>query len=82
LIQRSNLMLQSFEKDVQVPQPVPQHPVREAHKAQVKPEKRRARPQKKISIKPAKLAKHSKTHHSHTKPLVKKIKLAGRRARR
>ena len=83
LIQRSNLLLQSFEKDVQEPQIVPQSQAQKSHKARVKQEKHAAKPQKKKpSPKPAQLAKHSKSHHSRTKPLVKKIKLAARRAHR
>jgi hypothetical protein len=79
--QRSNLLLQSFEKEVQ-----------EAHDVvePIKPAKRAVKPAqvKKPAEKPKKapeitgpLAKHSKIHHNRTKPFLKKVELPRRQAR-
>jgi hypothetical protein len=81
-IQRSNLLLQSFEKEVQEPYEVDK--AVESLKRAVKPAKAKRpaeKPRKAPKItKP--LAKHSKTHRNRTKPLLKKVELPRRRARR
>jgi hypothetical protein len=79
--QRSNLLLQSFEKKVQET-----HDVVET----AKPSKRVVKPAqvKKTAEKPKKapkitgpLAKHSKIHHNRAKPFLKKVELPRRQAR-
>ena len=85
IIQRANLLLQRFEKEVQEPQIVMEPPkLRKAHPVHaVQPsrEKHAAKPAKKTVSKPA-LAKHAQSHHKRTKPLVEKINLPRRRVRR
>jgi hypothetical protein len=85
VIQRSSLLLQRFEKEVQEPHAAAE-PIRlKAHAAlpHGKKEKHPAKPLKKAIPKRAPaLAKHAKTHRGRSKPLVKKIALQPRRARR
>jgi hypothetical protein len=85
IIQRSSLLLQHFEKEVQEPQVVFEPPVRN-EKSDQHPQpktKHAAKPQKKTAAKKAPaLAKRSKNHLSMTKPLAKKVSLPRRRARR
>jgi hypothetical protein len=83
LIQRANLLLQRFEREVQEPQ-VPLVPKpRKIHGIQPAREKHAAKPPKKVVLKQAPaLAKHAKSHHKRTKPLVEKINLPRRQARR
>jgi hypothetical protein len=83
VIQRANLLLQRFEKEVQEPLHVAVVPKpRQVAGVQHHPEKHPKRPAKKVVSKPAAtLAKHAKSHHKRTKPLVEKM-LPRRRARR
>jgi hypothetical protein len=83
VIQRSNSLLQTFEKEVQEPR----IEVRgsEAHKAPAGQTTQRKEPMKKSRKAVGKahpLAKRTKILHSRTKPLVKKVGLQRRRARR
>jgi len=76
VIQRSNLMLQGFEKEVQEPRSVIHKPEKAA-----KARKPREKPQK--ALKHARpLAKRATIHHGRVKPLVKKVDLQRRRAHR
>jgi hypothetical protein len=83
VIQRANLLLQRFEKEVQEPSHIAVAPKQQ--RAAGVPnigEKHAKKPAKKVISKPAAtLAKHAKAHHKRTKPLVEKI-LPRRRARR
>jgi hypothetical protein len=88
-IQRSNLLQQSFEKEVQAPQEVIKpaekkkqavQPAPKASSASLKDSKNQ--PSKKPSKMAGVLTNRSKTHHSQTKPLVKKVELQRRRANR
>jgi hypothetical protein len=85
VIQRSSLLLQRFEKEVQEPHAIAEpilpkarapHPPRTKEKHPVKPQK------KALSKRAPALAKRAKSHHGRSKPLVKKIALQPRRARR
>jgi hypothetical protein len=91
-IQRSNLLQQSFEKEVQTPQEVIKpaekankkrviQPIRESGGKSKSPSRKQvsAKPLSKIVSVPA---KHAKIHHSRTKPLVKNLGLQSRRAHR
>jgi len=83
ILQRSNLLLQQFEKDVQAPQVAPAE--KSDRKKPVREKKRETKSRKKSErhhplTKHA--AKHAKTHHERSKPLVDKINLRRRRARR
>jgi hypothetical protein len=91
-IQRSNLLQQSFEKEVQTPREV-MKPAEKANKNRVihptnEPAgKSKSASKKQVSVKPSSKvasvpAKHAKIHHSRTKPLVKKLGLQTRRAHR
>jgi hypothetical protein len=85
IIQRSDLLLQHFEKEVQEPQLILRPAARTVHA--VRPvrakERHRQKPQKKARPKLApSLAKSAKSRHARTKPLVKKISMARRRVRR
>jgi hypothetical protein len=83
LIQRSSLLVQRFEKEIQAPQAVPKP---ESHRIPVVlagGKKQAAKPHKKVLAKqPPALAKHAKSHRERTKPLVEKINLQRRRVRR
>jgi hypothetical protein len=85
VIQRSSLLLQQFEKEVQEPHAAAE-PTRLKARAAHTPEKKEklpAKPHRKALPKHAPaLAKHAKSHHGRSKPLVKKIALQPRRARR
>ncbi len=100
-IQRSLLLMQSFEKEIQEPPVVYNFPERKKVRAglplvEKKPvmEKKPAIARKSVvekkpaaksksTPKPAHpLSKHVKIHHSRTKPLVKKVNIPRRRARR
>jgi hypothetical protein len=81
VIQRANLLLQRFEKEVQEPLHVAVVPKRQVAGIQHHPEKPPKKPAKKVVSKPAvTLVKHAKSHHKRTKPLVEKM-LPRRRAR-
>jgi hypothetical protein len=83
IIQRSNLLLERFEKEVQEPQIAAKPKLHKTASAQPVREKQRVKPQKKAIAKKAPvLAKHAKSHHKMTKPLVDKISLRRRRAQR
>lgn len=83
VIQRSNLLLERFEKEVQEPPVAAEPKIRKAHAIPPTPEKHGTKPLKKKASKPAAtLAKHAGSHHKHAKPLVEKINLQRRRARR
>ena len=81
IIQRSNLLLRLFEKEVQEPHVEAEHPARRAQGARPDREKHATKP-KKLSQKTPAMAKHAKSHHGRTKPLVEKINLQRRRAQR
>ena len=81
LVQRSNLLLKRFEKEVQVPQVEVEHPARRAHRAPPAQEKHAAKPKKMVQ-KTSAMAKHAQSHHSRNKPLVEKINLQRRRRAR
>jgi hypothetical protein len=85
IIQRSSSVLQQFEKDVQEPQNAAKAPARKGFAAQpIQHEvKHAAKSKKKPQPKPApSLAKRAQNHRARTKPLVKKITVQRRRARR
>ncbi len=78
IIQHSNLLLERFEKEVQEP---PVETVYVVHRVPAAQSARKS--QKKIVSKKAPApAKHVKSHHGRAKPMVKKISLPRRRARR
>jgi hypothetical protein len=79
-IQRSNLLLQSFEKEVQEPEVVMVEPPKRA--AKPAPVKKSAEKPKKAPKITGPLAKHSKIRLNRAKPLLKKVELPRRRARR
>lgn len=88
LTQRAHLLLQGFEKEAQEPQ-VEAKPI--LHKAAKLPaeaksssgsSKKAGEKAKKGSKSAPLLTKHAKPHHARTKPLVKKVELPRRRARR
>jgi hypothetical protein len=84
-IQRSGLLLQQFEKEVQEPQIVLKPAAYTGRAVRPAPakEKHSQKPQKKALPKLApSLAKSAKSRRTRTKPLVKKIGLTRRRARR
>ena len=81
-IQRSHLLLQNFEKEVQEPYEIVK-PVEK--KKQVKPSshaKKTAAKPKKAAKRAGPLAKRVKMHHARTKSLVNMVGLQQRRARR
>ena len=84
IIQQSNSLLQSFEKEVQEPH----IEVLKSSKKKKVSAKKIAKPQKsarkslKIRAKARPLAKPTKILHRRSKPLVKKVRIASRRARR
>ncbi len=83
IIQRSNLLLQRFEREVQEPKAVPKPKPRKTPVAQAAKKRQAAKSQKPVLAKQAPaLAKHAKSHHKRTKPLVEKINLRRRRIRR
>jgi len=83
IIQRSNLLFQRFEKEVQEPPATPEPKSSKISAALAAKTKQAAKPHKKVLAKKAPaLAKHAKSHHERTKPPVEKIRLQRRRARR
>jgi len=85
VLQRSNLLLQRFEKEVQEPQAEPEHKPLKVHAAQApQPKSKHAikAEKKTVSKQAPALAKHAKSHHSRSKPLAEKVSLPRRRARR
>ncbi len=83
IIQRSSLLLQSFEREIQEPQQPGKIPVAtKAHAGRDRKLKEPARKAKKSINATAALAKRSKTRHHRAKPLVKKVEIQRRRARR
>jgi len=79
IVQRSNLLLQRFEKGVQAPHVEAEHLARSrTHGTHPAQEKHAAKP-KKLAQKASAVAKHAQSHHSRTKPLVEKINLQRRR---
>jgi hypothetical protein len=82
IIQRSSLLLQSFEKEIQEYQFAIISIETKARAARVKKRKAPARKTQKRTKPTAALAKRSKTHHRRAKPLVKKVEIQRRRARR
>lgn len=82
LIQRANLLLQTFEKEVQEPEIIAIIPDKKSVTPGTK-QKTNLESKKKKPLKVAHpLAKHAKTPHGRTKPLAKKVELPRRRARR
>jgi hypothetical protein len=84
-IQRSSMLLQHFEKEVQEPKVITQPSARKGYVVQpaAVTAKRQAKPQKRARPKMApSLAKRAKSRRTGTKPLVKKISLQRRRVRR
>jgi hypothetical protein len=91
-IQRSNLLQQSFEKEVQTPREIVRPAEKENKKRVIQPtpkpdgKARKASKKqalKKPSSKTARVpAKHAKIHHSRTKPMAKTLGLQRRRAHR
>jgi hypothetical protein len=83
IIQRSSLLLQRFEKEVQEPQIVVKPKLNKAHAVQHAQEKHSTMRQKKaIPKQAAAIAKRAKIHHKRAKPLVENISLQRRRVRR
>ena len=83
IIQRSNLLLQRFEKEVQEPQAPPKPKLSKAHVVQTAKQKQATKSHRKVIAKQTStLAKHAKSHRKRTKPLVEKIRLQRRRIRR
>jgi hypothetical protein len=91
-IQHSNLLQQSFEKEVQTPQEIVKPAEKENKKRAIQPthkpdEKSKIASKNQASKKPlSKIAsvpaKHAKIHHSRTKPLAKNVGLQRRHAHR
>jgi hypothetical protein len=82
-LQRSNLLLQQFEKEVQAPQAV----VAEKASRKRLVRERKPEPKSRIVLKRNRpltqhVVKHAKAHRERSKPLVEKINLRRRRARR
>ena len=82
LIQRAHLLLRGFEKAVQDPPIDVKHTIKRAPEIPMEPKKNLEDKFKKASKPAPLLAKHTKPHHSRTKPLAKKVDLPRRRARR
>jgi hypothetical protein len=90
-IQRSNLLQQSFEKEVQTPQQIVKPAEKEikkrviqaTHEPEEKPKSasKKPTPQKPSSKLADGPAKHAKNHHSRTKPLAKNLGLQRRSSR-
>jgi hypothetical protein len=83
ILQRSNMLLQQFEKDVQAPQ---ESLAGKADRKKPGRETKREQKSKKNSERKHLLtkhvAKHAKPHHERGSPIVEKINLRRRRARR
>jgi len=79
VIQRSNLLLQSFEKDVQEPEVIPE---KKAVVSRLVRGRKQGKRQEKVIKHVHTLAKRVTIHHDRSKPLVKKVSLHNRRARR
>lgn len=86
IIQRSNMLLQNFEKEVQGPRPAPPKPAAARAKAKGShpvPAKKKAETRRPRAPKRARsLVKRVKMRSSRTKPLINKVRLSRRRARR
>jgi hypothetical protein len=85
IIQRSNLLLQNFERDVQETQEIPAHARQEKSKTQAAISQHKSQPIKKAAKSPARPLPSSKSPLSRparAKPLVEKVELSRRRARR
>jgi hypothetical protein len=90
-IQRSNLLQQSFEKEVQTPHEIAKPAEKENKERVIQPThnpggKSKGASKKQVSTKPSSKiasvpAKHAKNHHSRTKHLVKNLGLQRRRSR-
>jgi hypothetical protein len=90
-IQRSNLLQQSFEKEVQTPQEIVKPAEKENKKRVIQPThesegKSKSASKKRASTKPSSKiagipAKHAKIHHSRTKSLVKNLGLQRKSSR-
>jgi hypothetical protein len=82
-IQRANLLLQGFEKEVQEHQEVP--PPQKKKAASIPALRARGIAEKHGHKKPTanrQLAKHAKAHSGRTKPLIEKVDIRRRRAQR
>jgi len=83
IIQRSNSLLQVFEKEVQEPHIEVRIPRKtNSRAAQAQPHREPAKKARKAAAKPHPLAKRGKALRSRTKPIVKKVGIQRRRARR
>lgn len=82
LIQRANLLLQGFEKEVQEPEITVIVSEKKSISKNAKQIKKPVSKNKKLPKAARPLAKHAKPTHSRTKPLAKKIDIRRRRAHR
>ncbi len=83
IIQRSNALLQTFEKEVQEQHAEARVPHKaKAHATPVQHHEEPAKKTKKTAAKSHPLAKRNKALHTRTKPVVKKVAIQRRRARR
>jgi hypothetical protein len=82
LIQRANLLLQGFEKEVQEPEITIIIPDKKSVLARSEQKKKLASKDKKPLKVSRPLTKHTKPSHSRAKPMAKKIEIPRRRARR
>jgi hypothetical protein len=82
IMQRSALLLQSFEKEVQEPQVELPRPVKKIRAARPARRKVQVRKKKQASIPVRPMAKRAKVLHTRTARLLKKVSLQRRRARR
>jgi hypothetical protein len=82
VVQRSNLLLQSFEKEVQEPQAALRYAGKNSRASRPAEQKRQVRKLKEASRHARPLARRAEMRHSRTKPLVKKVDLQRRRAHR
>jgi hypothetical protein len=82
LIQRSNILTQSFEKEIQEPQIDRSRVLKKIHAGKPAKDKKPVQKKKSVSKPVHPLSKHAKLHHGRTKPLVKKVTLQRSRARR
>jgi hypothetical protein len=83
ILQRSNLLLRQFEKDVQAPQvAVAEKANRKRHFREKKAEPKSRRSSARHHPLPRHIVKHAKTRPERRKPLVEKMNLRRRRARR
>ncbi len=82
LIQRSGLLLKTFEQEVQEPEIVAKPPKKRTLFKKADRKKKAPARQKHLSKRVRPMAKRVKIRHSRTKPLVKKVALQRRRAHR